>query len=102
MLQECDHKVEDFFSKRDRLQVRLELTASQLSGICNSLTAARERLEDHRGCSATSHFRLESLLASSFPGLRDRVPCLGSDEVDVQRALLMNVVASASDRLEMV
>lgn len=62
--EECYCKEEDVLSERVGLQGRLDATYSQLQRVCNSLTAAHDQLELHRGRSAASHSWLESLILS--------------------------------------
>lgn len=44
--QECDCKEGDILFECNGVHGRLDLMVSYLSGVCNSLTAARERLEN--------------------------------------------------------
>lgn len=67
--QECKREVEDVHFEGVGLQGHLHSTALQLSGICHSWTAVRERLEQHRRRLAAGHLRPESLLSSWFPFL---------------------------------
>lgn len=101
MLQECDHKVKEVLLERDELQVRLDSTASQLSEVRESLTTAREQLEQHCGHSTNTHLWLESSLSSTASGFVDRVSGSVSDEVPDHRARLTDVVVLAFDRLEL-
>lgn len=92
--------MEDVHFDHDGLQVCLESTALQLSGVRNSLMVARERLQQHLGRSAASHLPLESLLASSVFSFFDRVSRLVSDEMAAHRATITDVVASVFKGLE--
>lgn len=65
MREECNCKVEEVLLERDGLQVLLDLTALQLSGVRNSWIVAHELLEQHRRRSAADHLWLEWLLAFS-------------------------------------
>lgn len=65
------------------------------------MPTASERLEQHCGCLTASHLRIKGLLASSVSGLVDRLACLVRDEVTAHRPRLTDVVASASDSLEL-
>lgn len=76
MRRECECEVEDVPFKRLVLQVRLDLTASLLLGVCSSLTTVHERFEQHCGRLAASHWRLESLVVPLVSGFVDRVACL--------------------------
>lgn len=77
--------------------MRLYVTASQLSGALKSLTTVCKRLEQHRGCLAPIHLRLESLLVLSVYRFIGRVTYFMSDEEAAHRARLMDVVTSASN-----
>lgn len=81
--------------------MRLDPTPSKLSGINWSSKAVRQRLEQHCGRLTASHLRIKSLLATSVPGFIDRVAYLVGDEVAAHHVRFMDVVASASYRLEL-
>lgn len=56
MRRECDYRAENVHLERDGLQVGRDSTASQPSGVQNSLTAARGRLKEPFGHLAPNHF----------------------------------------------
>lgn len=60
-----DCKVEYIHFERNGLQVRLDETASQHFGVCNSMKAEGGRLQQHPGRSAASPLQLKQLLSSS-------------------------------------
>lgn len=101
MRQRGNFKVQDVIYELVGLRMLLDSTASQLSAIGRPLTAARERLKQHRGRLAPGHMGVEALLASSVSGLVDRVTRLVSNEVASHRARLTDGVSSASQRLKM-
>lgn len=101
MHQKCDCKVEDILLERDVLQRPLDSTASQLSGVCSSLTTGLEGLEQHRGHSPSSHLLLKSLLASSVFNFDNRVDRLVNNKVSSHCARFSYVVNSAFESLEM-
>lgn len=85
----------------DGLQMRLDATASKLSGVCNSLTAAREQLERQCGSSTASHLQLALLLSSSGFCFVHGVDRLVNEEIAAHRVWITGVVALASDSLEL-
>lgn len=72
MRQECDRQVEYVLVQCDGLQVCLDSTALQFLRALNSMTVTPERLEQHYGYFAASHWWLWSMHESSFP-----VPLIG-------------------------
>lgn len=101
MRQDCDREVENTLFERDDLPVCVDSTASQLSGVCNSLTVERELLEQHRGRSVATHLSLGLSLASLVSGFIHSLAHFVSDEVVADCVRLMDIVASASYSLEM-
>lgn len=93
--------MEDIVFERDGLHVRLDSTASHLSGACHVLTTACKRLEQYLGRSAASNMQLELLLASFVHRLVERVTCLLSHKVPAHRARLRDVVTLSTDSLEL-
>lgn len=65
-------------------------------GVCKSLTAERERHEQHRGRSSASQLPLEAFLVSLVSGFIDAVLCLMIDEVVAHRERHTEIAASAS------
>lgn len=81
--------------------MRLASTASERFRVRNSLAVSRERLEPHRGHSSAGYLLLVSLLASWASCFVDRVALLVRDELTAHRAGPTDLVASASDSLEL-
>lgn len=79
--QECDREGKDGHFERNGLQALLHATASQPSGVRNSLPVARKRLEKRHGRSAASHSCLESFRFSSASSFVDGVTHFFGDEV---------------------
>lgn len=79
--------------------MRLDAIDSQHLGVCNSLTATHERLEQHLEPLAAKDFRLESLLLRLGSRLVNVVVRLVNEMVAAHSVGLLHVVSSASDSL---
>lgn len=89
--------VEDVLFEPDGPQLRLDYTASQLSGVHNSLMVDNELLDQHRERSAAGPFCLSRCSRLSFP-----FPSLGSPARCVKSGLLVvrGLQMYSSQRLE--
>lgn len=103
MRQECNHGVEEVLIERDDLQVCLDLTASKLSRVHNSLMLDCERLSNIVDVRPPAICVLRRWLCPQVPvaGFLDRIGCLGIAEVDAHCARTKDIVASGSGSLEL-
>lgn len=99
--QECARTVEDVFLEHHGLLTPLSARAYPLSGVPNTLTAARKRPEKHLPWSTASHLWLYSLLPSFFPVSSIVSYLLVGEEVAAYRSRLTCVVASELESLEL-
>lgn len=81
--------------------MRPDSPSPQLSRVRNSLASAREQPELHHGRSTARNVPFDRLLASLDSGFVDRLVHLVTDEVVAHRAMLTDVVVSASESLKM-
>lgn len=94
-------KVYGVIFKLSGLQELLTATGSQLSGAHNSLTVARELLEQLRRHAAASHLPLEVLFSSLVFCFVGGIACSVNDEVLAHQAIFSNAVTPLPDNLEL-